>query len=228
MDKISVIIPTLNEEKRLPLLLSSIKGVYEIIISDAGSKDKTLQIAERYNCKIIKGGLPGEGRNKGAKVAKGNILFFIDADIHFKGDFLQVIREFRERNLGIASFRIIPEKGRIPLLLFNIFYNYPIILLENILPHSGMGIIVEKELFFKVNCFNEQILLGEDHDFGRRVAKISKFGVIRGVKVVTSLRRFERDGWIKTILSYFFCQLHMIFIGPVKKDIFNYRFNHYK
>ena len=53
---ISIIIPTLNEEKYLPLLLSSIKkqnfNDYEIIIADAGSDDKTLEIVKNYNCKI--------------------------------------------------------------------------------------------------------------------------------------------------------------------------------
>ena len=81
---ISIIIPTLNEEKYLPLLLASIKNQafkeYEIILADAGSKDRTVEIAKQYGCRIIPGGSPSKGRNEGAKVAKGELLFFIDAD----------------------------------------------------------------------------------------------------------------------------------------------------
>ena len=83
---LSIIIPTLNEEYHLPLLLSSIKEQqkdppdYEIIIADAGSKDKTLEIAKSFGCKITKGGLPAKGRNEGAKIAQGDLLLFLDAD----------------------------------------------------------------------------------------------------------------------------------------------------
>ncbi|MFA7385400.1 MAG: glycosyltransferase, partial [Candidatus Paceibacterota bacterium] len=63
---ISIIIRTLNEEKHLPLLLDSIENQglhnYEIIVSDAGSSDRTLEIAKKRNCKIVKGGLHGKGR----------------------------------------------------------------------------------------------------------------------------------------------------------------------
>ena len=82
---LSIIIPCLNEEEYLPLLLESVKKQkfldYEIILADAGSKDKTLQIAKKYNCKIVPGGLPSKGRNQGAKKAKGDLLLFLDADV---------------------------------------------------------------------------------------------------------------------------------------------------
>ncbi len=55
--KLSIIIPTYNEEEYLPKLLYSIKEQnfkdYEIIVADAGSIDKTKEIAESYGCKVI-------------------------------------------------------------------------------------------------------------------------------------------------------------------------------
>lgn len=70
---LSIIVPALNEEKYLPILLSQIKkqnfnSDSEIIVADAGSKDKTVEIARNYGCKIIPGGLPARGRNEGAKI----------------------------------------------------------------------------------------------------------------------------------------------------------------
>ena len=77
---ISIIIPTLNEARFLPKLLESIKKQtftdYEVIVADAGSKDKTLEIAKKYGARIVKGGFPAEGRNAGARAAKGDFLFF--------------------------------------------------------------------------------------------------------------------------------------------------------
>ena len=84
---LSIIIPALNEENYLPLLLESIKKQdfkdYEIIVADAGPKDKTVQIAKNYGCKIAPGGLPAKGRNQGAKIAQGDLLLFITADTFF-------------------------------------------------------------------------------------------------------------------------------------------------
>jgi glycosyltransferase involved in cell wall biosynthesis len=54
---LSIIIPTLNEEEHLPLLLKEIKkqnfnGDFEVIIADAGSTDRTVKIAEDFGCKL--------------------------------------------------------------------------------------------------------------------------------------------------------------------------------
>lgn len=77
---LSIVIPTLNEEKHLSVLLESIKRQdvdnYEIIVADAGSRDNTKKIARKFGCKITKGGKPAAGRNAGAKKAKGSTLCF--------------------------------------------------------------------------------------------------------------------------------------------------------
>ena len=94
--KYSFIIPTLNEEKLLPILLEQIKnsGVVEkynceIIISDGGSSDKTIEAAKKYTHKIVEHTSNNrqtiaEGRNSGASIASGSILVFIDGDIIFE------------------------------------------------------------------------------------------------------------------------------------------------
>ena len=230
--QVSIIIPTLDEEKYLPLLLKSIKNQdfdnYKIIVADAGSKDETLDIARSYNCEFIKGGLSAEGRNNGAKIAQGDLFLFLDADVVLPNFFLEKgLTEFKKRKLDIASFKLVPIKGKFASLFFNIFYNFPILLLEKILPHAAMGILIKKELFEKLNGFDETIKLAEDHELARRAKKLGKFGLIRSTELFVSVRRFERDGWFTTILKYFLCELYMIFIGPVKSDIFNYKFNHY-
>ena len=57
MTKVSIIIPTLNEEDSLNVLLNELSrfndNIYEIIVVDGQSNDKTIEIAKKYNCKII-------------------------------------------------------------------------------------------------------------------------------------------------------------------------------
>lgn len=231
---ISIIVPTLNEENYLPLLLDSIKKQdfkdYEIIVADAGSEDKTKEIAKKYGCRVIPGGLPAKGRNEGARAAKGNILFFIDADsILPDGFFKKSLAEFNERGLDFASFGLLPIDGtEAKKAAFNVFYNWYIYSLEKALPHAAMGILAKKDLFLLLNGYDETIKLAEDHDLSRRAGKIARYGIIKSVKINFSDRRFKKDGLLKTALKYLLCELHMIFLGPVRSNVFEYEFDHYK
>lgn len=226
---LSIIIPTFEEEKYLPLLLASIKkqknnGEYEIIVADAGSKDKTVEIAKSYGCKVIKGGLPSRGRNEGVKVAKNELLLFLDADIILPEDSLEnFLLEFKKRNLDIAGFLLQPwGENKFLKILYNLFYNFPILALEKILPHCAGAILIKKSPHQKMGGFDEKIKLAEDMVYGRKAAKRGKFGILRAAKIFYSQRRFKRDGWVKTYLKYLLADLHLIFFGPVKSNIFKY------
>jgi len=248
---LSIIIPTLNEERYLPLLLEAIKQqnfdegeedksssspsllrskslVLEIIIADAGSKDKTLEIAKNYDCKIVPGGLPAKGRNEGAKAAKGETLFFMDADnIDLPTNFLkQLLEEFGKRNLDVASFPICPEGNGFDKIAYGI-YNWWAGITQNFLPHATSSVLVRKEIHKKIGGFDEEIKIAEDHEFVRRAAKFGRFGFIKTEPVLTSTRRFERDGRFKTYLKYLIAALHMLLFGKIKSNIYNYRFNQY-
>jgi glycosyltransferase involved in cell wall biosynthesis len=231
---LSIVIPTLNEEKNIKSLLSSIqKGGfddYEVIISDAGSIDKTIEIARENNCIITKGGLPARGKNNGAKVAKGDILFFLDADIKITPkNFLKLsVDYFTKNDLSVASFPVLPQKNNIYINPFtlNLFYNIPQKLLKNLFPMGAIGIMVKKDTFEKVKGFDESITLAEDHYFVQQAEKLGKFDIIEEVKICMPLRRFERDGYLKTGSKYLLCLIHMIFLGRPERKI-KYDFGHY-
>lgn len=231
---LSIIIPTLNEEELLPKLLRSIRrqgvGDYEIIVADAGSTDRTRKIAQRFDAKIVKGGMPAMGRNRGAEEAKGDLLLFLDADVILPEEFFKkAINEFNKRKLDVASIPLDPQTSRkIIKFFFERFYNYPVKKLERFLPYGAMGYLIKKELHQKIKGFDEKIKIAEDHDYVRRAAKLGKFGVLKGVKISISLRRFYKDGWLKVILKYASAELHYHFLGPIKSDIFAYKFGHYK
>jgi len=232
---LSIIIPTLNEESCLPLLLEAIKRQnlnddYEIIVADADSKDKTVEVAKGYGCKVVSGGLPAKGRNAGAKVAKGDLLLFVDGDTVLPEGFLEKnLKEFNKRRLDIAGFFLYPyNKNKFFYFLYDLFYNWwPALATEKYLPHAVNTILVKKGLHQKLGGFDEQIKIAEDHAYAREGAKIGKFGILRSSPILALTKRFEHDGWVKTFLKYILCEFHMIFFGPVKSDIFKYRFGHY-
>lgn len=231
---LSIIIPTLNEEKYLPLSLKQIEKQnfddnYEVIVADADSKDRTVEIARGFNCNIIKGGLPAKGRNEGAKIAKGDIFLFVDADnVYLPDDFLgNLLSEFRKRNLSVASFTICPDGNGFDKLVYRA-YNFWVKSTQRFFAFASNAILIKRKIFEKIDGFDEEIKIGEDHDLVKRAAKIGRFGFIETEPVLTSIRRFERDGRFKTYLKYLLAGIYMLFFGPVKSDIFNYKFGYYK
>ncbi|WP_298534342.1 MJ1255/VC2487 family glycosyltransferase [uncultured Methanobrevibacter sp.] len=207
--KISIIIPTYNEEEYLPKLLESIKSQdftdYEIIVADAQSDDNTREIAKEYGCIVVEGGLPGPGRNRGAEEAQGEILLFLDSDLELTENYLSnVIEEFESEDLGIAITQMTPlsEKKRDKYL--HDLANWFMIAVENIKPHGAgcYGIISKKGLHDEVGGFDENLSFGEDTDYIERVAEISEFKVLRNARIGVSTRRLEEEGLYTLLKQY--------------------------
>lgn len=228
---ISIIIPTKNEEECLPFLLSSIKynlykGDYEIIISDANSTDNTLKIAKEFNCKIVKGGLPAIGRNNGGRIAKGDVLLFIDADMVLPTNFLNLaINELNRRNIDISYCDYIPfdSKSFIDKLLYYSANRY-LQLTSYFYPHaSGMFIIVRANIFKKVKGFNKKVVMAEDHDFIMRASKLGIFRRLKSVFIYSNIRRLKKEGRYNLFRKYFICELYRIFNDELYKCPISYK-----
>lgn len=230
---LSIIIPTLNEEDYLPRFLKEIKKQdfddYEIIVADANSEDRTVEIAKEFGCRVVSGGVPAKGRNEGAKVAKGEILLFMDADNLYLPDnfFENILTEFKERELDAAYFPIYLDGNAIDKVVCW-GYNLWTKMSQDFLPHASNSILATKEIHKRIGGFDETIMLAEDHEYVREVGKCGKFGYIEIEPVLTSARRTERDGSVKTYLKYLMAGIYMLAIGPIRTDIFGYRFYNQK
>lgn len=231
---VSIIIPSFNEEEYLPNLLDSIKNQtyegYEIIVADANSKDRTREIAKKFGCRVVRGGLPAAGRNKGAKAAKGDTLLFLDADVQFDKDFLKnAIKEFERRKLDAAGCYIRPSsKNIIDKIFFGIFNSW-IFVTQLFYPNaSGSGIFCKRWLYEEVRGFDETIKLSEDMDFVRRCGKIGKFRILKSAKSYVAMRRFEEEGRLNVGLKLLLSAIYRIFFGEIRSDIFKYKMRYRK
>jgi len=229
---LSIIIPTLNEEKYLPQLLKSIKKQdfkdYEVIVADYNSKDNTRAIAKKFGCKITKGGRPAAGRNNGAKIAGGDNLLFLDGDVILPKNFLRnMLSKFREKNLDVATCFVVPDSKNI-IDHFNFFFaNIFIWIVQFFNPHApGFCLLVKKKVHDRVKGFDETIFIAEDHDYVKRICKFGKFKILC-CWVKFSTRRFEKEGRLKLVLKYLYFSLYRMLKGEVKKEIIKYDFGVY-
>ena len=202
---VSVIVPTLNEEKFVGLLFRSLKKQtykdFEVIIVDGGSNDETLEMADEFKAKaVVKPRTPEfQSRNIGAKMARGEILLFTSADVIFRTDTVQrVVQEFeKDKSLG-AVFG--PGK----------LYNAPLwARIEYALYYSLLGIYtkitkdfngstnfmaVRKTVFSKIGGFIER--MDADGYFLNEVGNISKAKFISNLSILISGRRAKKMGFI--------------------------------
>jgi rSAM/selenodomain-associated transferase 2 len=224
--KISVIIPTLNEEACLENLLSSLAAYDfgEIIVADGGSTDRTRHIARAYTPKVIDSPV-GRGiqLNRGAEEAGGDVLLFLHADSRIKNDIIPEIR----RALTIpgvvgGAFRLKIDSTKPGLRLISAAANLRARLLG--LAFGDQGIFVKREVFDKLGGFSN-IPLMEDVDFINRLRRAGKF-VILNEDLPTSPRRWQQEGIIAcTLRNWLILSLHTLGVpaGQLQKWYKNVR-----
>jgi glycosyltransferase involved in cell wall biosynthesis len=93
--EVSVIIPTLNEEHNIPILLKELNNlemIKEIIIVDGHSNDNTVTVAKKFDCIIIYDELgKGSALRKGMKISKGDIIICMDADLSMRSNEIHLL-----------------------------------------------------------------------------------------------------------------------------------------
>jgi glycosyltransferase involved in cell wall biosynthesis len=230
--KVSIIIPTLNEEAMLSRLLDCIKTQdfegYEIIVADARSKDKTRKVASKYGCRVVDGGLPAVGRNAGAAVAQGDFLFFLDADVVLPQGFLRnVYNEMQDRYIDLATCEIRPLSAyRLDRVLHRMI-NLAVLLNLRIDPKAfGFCIFVTKRLFNLTGGFDETIYVAEDNNFVKRASAISYLRYLGSAYIMVSIRRFEKEGRFAYMKKGIKLNLYRTFKGEIRNDeVVKYEFD---
>ena len=209
MTRVSFVVPTMNEARYVPKLLDSIRrqsvGDWEILVADSGSTDGTPEVAAAAGARVLPGERrgPGEGRNRGARAATGDVFVFVDADCVLPSDLLAaVFRALADPRVigGATGFR--PEEGTsLDRLLFRTATLYQRVMTEIGLPHNaGYCFFFRRTAFERLGGINEKMLLNETHDLALRSRALGRF-VMLPVSVTTSMRRFRTYGYARTIVK---------------------------
>lgn len=198
---VSIIIPTLNEEENIDNLLNnlkSLKGDFEVIFSDGGSLDKTVEIIKNFgNYKIIKS---ERGRakqlNNGAKESNNDILLFLHADSIIEEDVLIKVENFIKNGNKAGCLKIKFYSKKIIMILFAILSNLRV-KYRNI-AFGDQAIFIEKKLFEDIGLFDD-IPIMEDYKLSIKLKNVFPIKYIDSY-IISSSRRFEKNGILKTAL----------------------------
>ncbi len=228
--KTSVIIPTLNEEKLLEAMLLQFppeivkRHNVEVIVSDGGSTDRTLEIAHRLAHKVVENldharQTISIGRNAGAAQAIGEVLVFLNADTLIADVdrfFLTVKEEIQAPQIAAltCSVLVFPQEERTTDVLFHRFYNWFFYMMNRVGMAMGRGEchIIKRPVFEQMNGYATGIVAGEDYDMFRRLEKVGKVKFLKDLVVYESPRRYRQFGYAYVTVSWFLNFLAVFFL----------------
>lgn len=156
--KVSIVIPTLNEEQNLQKVLRSIpKDIYEVIIVDGHSKDKTVEIAKKFGAKVVfddKG--KGSALRKGMKTAKGDIVIMMDADCSHKSSEIGLLTEGIKAGFDVCmGSRFIQGGGTEDMSWYREIGNKFFVFLVNLIWRMNYSDLCYGYRSFRKNCINK-------------------------------------------------------------------------
>jgi hypothetical protein len=206
--RVSVIIPAFNEERYLPATLEALRkscelwtsktgDTVEIIVVDNSSTDKTAAIVAASGVRLVNEAQRNVAcvRNKGARMARGDVFVFLDADTIVPELLItRVCVAFGNSAVLGGAVDTLYRPRRVILRLYLELWR-----LFARLTHMAQGAtqFIRRESFIALNGYDERLFMGEDVDFFWRLKRLANqracgVQLIRDLRVIPSTRRFDR------------------------------------
>ena len=193
---ISIVIPTLNAEDALPATLRALMEglhsglIHELIVSDGGSTDRTLEIADEAGAEILNGPASRGGQLKrGCSVARADWLLVLHADTVLQEEWSKVVQDHLPTG-NPAAFRLaFRARGFGPVWVAG---------WANLrsrafgLPYGDQGLLVPRHTYLAAGGYPDQPLM-EDVALVRALPSITQLNA----RAVTSADRYDKAGWVR-------------------------------
>ena len=216
MKTLSVIIPALNEERYIGYTLRRLDEAarnlqfshtcpVQVIVVDNDSEDQTALVARGSGATVLPEPIRNisRARNTGARVAGGEVLFFLDADTLVPPSVLSRVAAVMSEPLclgGGVDVQHLPSRALVRhyLSLWRVIGRLGGMA-------QGAAQFWRREEFLRHGGFDETIYMGEDVDFYWRMKRVArkqgrKVSYISDVRVAPSSRRFDHWPLWKTLL----------------------------
>jgi rSAM/selenodomain-associated transferase 2 len=201
--KLSIIIPTLNEESTIQQLIEFLwknapENEVEIIVADGQSSDRTVELAG-YSGAIVRvcnQKSRAHQMNEGAKLAQGQTLWFVHADTIPPTSFIKDIQEAIEKGASLGSYRFQFDSNRIMLRINSWFTRF------NLLTFRGgdQTLFITSSAFETLNGFDEDFSIMEEYDLLQRARNKFDFCLIPK-SVLVSARKYDQNSYMKVNLA---------------------------
>lgn len=193
---ISIVIPTLNAEHALPACLQALmEGLHaglvrELIISDGGSTDCTLEIAEEAGAEVVTG-TPSRGGQlrRGCALAKGDWLLVLHADTVLQPGWATSVADHIPVGTPAAFRLTFRARGIAPRLVAG-WANLRSRAFS--LPYGDQGLLLPRAVYVRAGEYADQPLM-EDVALARALPRIT----LLDARAFTSAERYERAGWLR-------------------------------
>lgn len=196
---LSIIIPVLDESENLGVTLPMLfkiggSDLLEIIVVDGGSKDQSREIASTLGAKVLNSPVRTRAAqmNLGASSAKGEILYFVHADVRLVSGFVQEIQKAIAAGYQAGCFRYRFDSPK-PMLLINSWFTR----FNGVFVGGGdQTLFVVKSVFDALGGFDEKFTIMEDFDLIRKIKNNYAFRLIPK-SILVSARKYETNSWLR-------------------------------
>jgi rSAM/selenodomain-associated transferase 2 len=215
--RISVIIPTLNEEKSIARTVAALRSlkIDELLIVDGGSTDRTIEICNGLEADVLSSTRGRSAQmNLGARQATGDVLLFLHADTRLPPSALDDIRAaMNDRRCPGGRFDIKLDSDHWMLKVIGAMISLRSRVTK--IATGDQAIFVRRDVFEAIGGYPE-IPLMEDVAFSRALRRMGRVACLHS-RVITSARRWEAEGVWRTILKMWTLKsLYLLGVSPFR------------
>ena len=212
---ISVIIPAHNEEDYLEKTLEALHRQtcksFEVVVIANGCSDRTAVVA-RGRCDqliVLSQKSLGVARNLGARIAKGRLLVFLDADTLLEPAGLEtILAEFGDSSAA-GTIRGVPDVSN---LKYRLMYGLKNFVHRTSIHHGSSGVILcWKRHFMQTGGFDEGLEVRENSELIHRLKRFGKYKYLHNVRATTSMRRYDQRGCRRMMWLWLKLWFHSLF-----------------